>query len=128
MLRDPAILAPTTSELERLSREIKDTNYRVFVSEGEVHVVSHELHLHNADPFALFEELRRSGPDGGLPRNLDAAHAFYLGYEMCKAATAITLGKQYEQDESLNWGLATRPEKHHYLRTLRSARDDESTT
>ena len=116
MLRDPAVLEPSASELERLSREIKDANYRVFVSAGEVHLVSHELHLHDADPFALFEQLRRAGPGGGLPKNLDAAHAFYLGYEMCKAATAIALGKQYEQDEPLNWGLATRPEQHHYLR------------
>ena len=58
----------------------------------------------------LFERLRQSGPDGALPKNLDAAHAFYLGYEMCKAATAITLGKQYQQDEALDWGFLTRPE------------------
>jgi dihydropteroate synthase-like protein len=128
MLRDPAILEPSANELERLSREIKDANYRVFVLGGEVHVVSHELHLHDADPFALFEQLRQSGPGGGLPKNLDAAHAFYLGYEMCKAATAIILGKQYEQDESLNWGLATRPEKHQYLRAQRVDRQDETTT
>jgi hypothetical protein len=128
MLRDPAILEPSANDLARLSREIKDANYRVFILGGEVHVVSHELHLHDVDPFALFEQLRRSGPGGGLPKNLDAAHAFYLGYEMCKAATAITLGKQYEQDESLNWGLATRAEKHHYLRAQRVDRQDETTT
>jgi dihydropteroate synthase-like protein len=128
MLRDPAVLEPSTTELERLSREIKDANYRVFVSAGEVHVVSHELYLHGADPFALFEQLRRAGPGGELPKNLDAAHAFYLGYEMCKAATAITLGKQYEQDEPLNWGLATRPEQHHYLRAQREDRDGEQTS
>ena len=62
------------------------------------------------------EQLRSSGPDGGLPKNLDPGHAFYLGYEMCKALTALTLGKTYEQDESLNWGLATRPETRHYLK------------
>ena len=60
MLRDPAVLEPSASELERLSREIKDANYRVFVAGGEVHVVSHELHLHDADPFALFEQLRHA--------------------------------------------------------------------
>jgi CheY-like chemotaxis protein len=43
------------------------------------------MHLHDADPFALFELLRQSGPDGSLPKNLDAAHSFYLGYEMAKA-------------------------------------------
>jgi hypothetical protein len=41
---------------------------------------------------------------------LDAAHAFYLGYELCKAVTALTLGKQYQQDQALQWGLLTVPE------------------
>ena len=45
---------------------------------------------------------------------LDAGHAFYLGYEMCKAVTALTLGKTYEQDEPLDWGFATRDEVSHY--------------
>ena len=52
-----------------------------------------------------------------LPKNLDAAHSFYLGFEMCKAATAVALGKQYQQDESLDWGFLTREESRHYLRT-----------
>jgi dihydropteroate synthase len=124
LLRSPSLVEPPVSDLERLSREIKDTNYRLFVSGGEVHVVSRELHLHDADPFALFERLRRAGPGGGLPRNMDAAHAFYLGYEMCKAATAITLGKQYEQDEPLDWGFLSRPESRHCLRPQRDAATD----
>jgi dihydropteroate synthase-like protein len=119
MLRDPAVLEPPVADLERLSHEIKDASYRVFVSGGEVHVVSRELHLHDADPFVLFDKLRSSGPGGGLPKNLDATHAFYLGYEMCKAATAINLGKQYEQDEALNWGLLSQSEKKHYLQRQR---------
>jgi dihydropteroate synthase-like protein len=116
MLRDPAVVEPPADDLDRLAREIKDANYRVFVSGGEVHVVSHELHLHHVDPFLLFDQLRQSGPEGGLPKNLDAAHSFYLGYEMCKAATAATLSKQYQQDESLDWGFLTREESRHYLR------------
>jgi dihydropteroate synthase-like protein len=113
MLRDPALTQPTREELARLAHDIKDHNYRVFVADGEVHVVSHELHLHDVDPFLLFDRLRKSGPQGGLPKNLDTAHAFYLGYEMCKAATAITLGKQYQQDEALDWGFLTKPEQRH---------------
>jgi dihydropteroate synthase-like protein len=116
MLRDPDITAPTSNELARLAGEIKDANYRVFAADNEVHVVTHSLHLHDADPFVLFDQLRRSGPDGALPKNLDAAHAFYLGYEMCKAATALTLNKQYTQDEALDWGLLTRPEARHYIK------------
>ncbi len=116
MLRDPAVIEPGPEDLDRLAREIKDANYRVFVAGGEVHLVSRSLHLQDADPFALFERLRQSGPDGSLPKNLDAAHAFYLGYEMCKAATALTLNKQYQQDEPLDWGFLTREEVRYYLR------------
>jgi dihydropteroate synthase-like protein len=116
MLRDAMVTEPTAEELERWAGEIKDANYRVFAAAGEVHVVSRGLHLHDADPFALFERLRQSGPERSLPKNLDTAHAFYLGYEMCKAATAITLGKKYRQDDPLDWGLLTRAEARHYLR------------
>jgi dihydropteroate synthase len=124
MLRDPAITEPNKAELERLAQEIKDANYRVFAAAGEVHVVSRSLHLQDADPFALFDRLRQSGPSGSLPKNLDAAHAFYLGYEMCKAATAITLGKQYQQDEPLDWGFLTRAEARHYLKPQRHERPE----
>ena len=68
------------------------------------------LHLTDSDPFRLFEKLLATGP-----KNLDAAHAFYLGYEMCKAQTALTLGKNYEQDEALDWGFLTVEEKSHRL-------------
>jgi hypothetical protein len=35
---------------------------------------------------------------------------------MCTAATALTLDKQYQQDEPLDWGFLTRDEARHYLR------------
>ncbi|HEY3395795.1 MAG TPA: DUF6513 domain-containing protein [Lacipirellulaceae bacterium] len=123
ILRDPAVAELSADELARLAREIKDPNYRVFVSGGEIHVVSRQLHLHGTDPFLLFEELRRSGQGGAAPKNLDAAHAFYLGYEMCKAATALALGKQYQQDEALDWGFLTQPEQRHYLRARPDAEE-----
>ena len=117
MLRDPVVMESSQEDLEQLARKIRDANYRVFAAAGEVHLVGRGLHLHDADPFLLFEQLRQSGVGGGPPKNLDAAHSFYLGYEMCKAATALTLGKQYWQDEPLDWGLLTRAEPRHYLRT-----------
>jgi len=116
MLRDPQIELAPLAQIAQLAENLRDNNYRIFVAEDEIHLVSSQLHLHHADPFVLMEQLRTSGPDGGLPKNLDPSHAFYLGYEMCKALTAITLSKTYQQDESLNWGLATRPETRHYLK------------
>ena len=38
---------------------------------------------------------------------LDSSHAFYLGHELAKARTALTLGKNYRQDEALRWGHLT---------------------
>lgn len=117
MLRDPSIVESSQDDLERLSSEIRDNNYRVFVADGEVHIVGRGLHLHGTDPFAVFDELRQCGEAGCAPKNLDPAHSFYLGHELCKAATALTLDKQYQQDEPLDWGFLTRAEVQHYLRS-----------
>jgi dihydropteroate synthase-like protein len=113
---DATVDEPPIDELIELASEIRDNNYRIYAAAGEVHLIGAELHLHSADPFTLMEQLRASGPAGTTPRNLDPGHAFYLGYEMCKAATALTLGKTYRQDEALDWGLATRAETRHYLK------------
>jgi hypothetical protein len=116
MLRDAEVDETPLETLDELAGKIRDSNYRVYTTDGEIHLISAHLHLHDRDPFSLMELLRRSGPGGALPKSLDPGHAFYLGYEMCKAATALTLGKTYRQDESLNWGVATQPETRHYLK------------
>jgi len=124
MLRDEQITSPTNEQLEKLAAEIRDNNYRIFLAESAIHLVSSNLHLQHADPFELMETLRRSGPEGGLPKNLNPSHAFYLGYELAKARIALTLGKNYVQDEALDWGLATEPEQLHYLQ--RETRSEQS--
>ena len=124
VLRGRKPTEPTREELDLLAEQIKDNNYRIFVCDGKVHLVSASLHLLAADPFALMQQLLVSGPQGQPPRNLDPSHAFYLGYEMQKAVTALTLGKQYHQDEALAWGHLTRPENRHYL--SRRPRDRDS--
>lgn len=121
MLRDPKVMEFDTEELNLLASQIKDTSYRVFAENGEVHLVGKQLHLSDPDPFLVFERLLHPGFGGAAdshqpPQNLDASHAFYLGYEMAKAATALTLGKQYQQDEALDWGFLTREEVSHRLR------------
>ena len=65
------------------------------------------LHLRSRDPFALFKELATHRDD------VDPGHAFYLGYEAAKAVTALTLGKDYRQDQALDWGHLTRQEIAH---------------
>src|SRR5262249_28134543 len=97
-LRDPKLREIGDEELVQLAAGIRDPNYRIFAERGELHVINRDSHRRGTDPFALFEQL---GP-------LDPAHAFYLGYEMAKAVTALTLGKNYRQDEALQWGFLTR--------------------
>lgn len=110
MLRDPAVARFGPAELDRMAHQIKDHNYRIFVEDGQVHVLSAGVHLAGDDAFELLASVQEQAR-----RPLSAEHAFYLGYELAKALTALTLGKQYEQDEALSWGLLTRPERsrHH---------------
>ena len=54
-----------------------------------------------ADPFVLFEQMDIDDP----------SHAFYLGYELMKAKTALTLHKNYRQDQALDWGFLTEPDR-----------------
>jgi dihydropteroate synthase-like protein len=113
MLRDPKQPVRGDEELAQLTAAIKDPNFRIFAERGELHIINRDGHRHGSDPFELFEKL---GP-------LDASHAFYLGYEMAKAVTALTLGKDYRQDEPLSWGFLTRPEV-----SARHRKDAEKTT
>jgi dihydropteroate synthase len=121
ILRDSEVLGFDNRMLDQLAEQIKDHNYRIFAEAGQVHAISAGQHLSDADPFLLFEKLQASAA-----RPLDASHAFYLGYEMAKAATALTLGKDYRQDEALDWGFLTQTEQFHRL--ARMSRDKEPMT
>ncbi len=110
ILRDPSVLETSSAELDELAGLVKDHNYRLFAASEEIHAVAAGLHLHDADPFRLFERLQAHAS-----RPIDASHAFYLGFEMAKALTALTLGKNYRQDEALDWGFLTRLEEFHRL-------------
>ena len=103
MLRDVKVHEMGDAGLRRLAEQIRDANFRVFVERGELHLINRDGHWHGTDPFELFDEITRTAP-------IDSAHAFYLGYELAKATTALTLGKQYRQDEALQWGFLTIPE------------------
>lgn len=103
MLRDVKVHEMGEAGLHRLAEQIRDANFRIFVERGELHLLNRDGHWHGTDPFALFDEITRTVP-------IDSAHSFYLGYELAKATTALTLGKQYRQDEALQWGFLTVPE------------------
>ena len=90
--------------------EIPLACHRIFAADSEVHLVSANLHLSDRDPFKLFARLLDTSPS-----NVDPGHAFYLGFEMAKAAIALALDKQYRQDEALDWGYLTVAEERHRL-------------
>jgi dihydropteroate synthase len=103
LLRDPKVPRFGPEALADLKRRIKDPNWRIFAEDGAIHAMNNTHHLAHPDPFRLFEQM-------GVT---NAAHAFYLGYEMMKARIALTLCKAYHQDQALRWGFLTEPETSH---------------
>jgi dihydropteroate synthase len=107
MLRDPKLYEQGEDALRELAARVTDRNYRIFAERGEIHVLNGSVYFCGADPFEVFERLAAADD------KLDASHAFYLGYEFSKAMTALTLGKNYTQDQALRWGFLTVPETSH---------------
>lgn len=118
-LRDAAVLRSDEAQLKLLADNIKDNNYRIAAQNGDIHLIAKQMHLHCDDPFKLFDALVDT-----QPKNLDPSHAFYLGYEMCKAMIAIQLGKQYTQDEALRWGHLTVEETDRHRLRKRKRNED----
>jgi dihydropteroate synthase-like protein len=106
MLRDPKLRPHDEKFLEDLANQIVDRNFRLFAEGGLLHVINDKMHLQGTDPFELFSQMSQQ-------ETIDPSHAFYLGYEIAKAITALTLGKNYVQDQALQWGFLTHPEKTH---------------
>jgi dihydropteroate synthase-like protein len=100
MLRDPKILDHGDQTLQELAARVTDPSFRLFAERGLLHVINGQMYLQGENPFALFEKMLKQ-------EDIDPAHAFYLGYEMAKAVTALTLGKNYVQDQALRWGFLT---------------------
>jgi len=112
LLRDGRAGEHGAEVLVRLALELKDPSVRIFAEGGLIHAMSSRFHLTGADPFEVFEEMAARDPE--ILR--DPSHVFYLGFEMQKALTALTLGKEYRQDEGLRWGFLTREEAGHVKR------------
>ncbi len=104
LLRDRKEQPVGQEVLDDWAKSIKDPNYRIIVERGEIHILNRDGYWRGTDAFELFDRFIVDAA------SLDVPHAFYLGYELAKAVTALTLGKRYVQDESLRWGLLTIPE------------------
>jgi dihydropteroate synthase-like protein len=107
ILRDPKLRPLSEQAINELAEAIKDRNYRLFAVNDRIHIVNSLLHFTGHDPFELLRQLLTHDT------LLTPSHAFYLGYEMAKAITALTLGKEYVQDQPLRWGFLTQAENSH---------------
>jgi dihydropteroate synthase len=117
-LRDPKVVDFGAENLAELQRRIRDPNWRLFAERGLIYALNNKNLLINPDPFQLFDEMGVS----------EASHAFYLGYEMMKARTALTLSKAYRQDQALEWGFLTEPEVSHRARAKGDAGRESRTS
>jgi dihydropteroate synthase-like protein len=106
LLRDPKLREFGEDTLRDLASRVTDRNFRLFVERGLLHVFNGQMFLQGSDPFVLFRQMAER-------EQIDPSHAFYLGYEMAKAVTALTLGKNYMQDQALRWGFLTMQEESH---------------
>jgi dihydropteroate synthase-like protein len=104
LLRDPKLRVHGEESLRELAEQIRDANFRLFAERGVLHVMNRDMWLQGTDPFALFAQMQER-------TDINPAHAFYLGFELAKAVTALTLDKNYVQDQSLRWGFLTVPER-----------------
>lgn len=113
--KDTRILAYSEAELRELQRQVRDSNFRIFADREVITVFNNQLFVRGTEIQDIFEQLGVTEGD----------HAFYLGKELMKARLALTLGKSYRQEGSLEWGYLTPPDdpKHEHLKLMqRSAR------
>lgn len=97
-VKDPPYEPYTEGELRAMQARIRDRNFRIFADGEWIYVFNSRHFVKGTDVQAIFAQL---GVD-------EASHAFYLGKELQKAATAMQLGKKYVQEEDLRWGYLSR--------------------
>lgn len=85
------------AEILEFAAGVRDPNFRIQVCDEGVFVYNRDGVWNATDPFDFYPDLQVAE---------DGAHAFYLGVELARAQIAWQLGKRYEQDEELTWGIA----------------------
>ncbi|MGD0919554.1 MAG: DUF6513 domain-containing protein [Thermodesulfobacteriota bacterium] len=96
-VKDPPHEYYSEGELRAMQAQVRDRNFRIFTDNENIYVFNNKLFIKGTDIQAIYDELKTE----------DAAHAFYLGKELQKAALAVRLGKAYAQEEELQWGYLT---------------------
>ena len=100
MLRDCRYRPTSAAALNDLAAKLSDPNFRIAAAADGLHLMNRTGHWVGDAPFAIFAETLKANPD------IDAGHAFYLGFEMARAEMCRALGKEYVQDQSVDFGVA----------------------
>ena len=87
----------TRKEIKEIKDLIKDKNFRIYLGQNGINIFNSDIHIIDRDPFDFYDKLCVDS---------DASHAFYLGVELARAQIAFDLGKNYDQDNELEWGIA----------------------
>ncbi|MFK8027704.1 MAG: DUF6513 domain-containing protein [Gammaproteobacteria bacterium] len=102
------------NEIKEFAEGVRDPNFRIQVCDEGVFVYNRDGIWNATDPFDLYPHLNVAE---------DGAHAFYLGCELARAQIAWQLGKRYDQDEELAWGIHLEKEEQ----DLSAFKDEGST-
>ena len=105
MLRDSRLRQMSDEALRAVAGSLRDPNYRIYAERGELHLMNGDGYWHGSSAFVLFEDAMRKAKELRPASGVSAEHAFYLGYELARAEVALLAGKQYVQDEPMNFGL-----------------------
>jgi dihydropteroate synthase len=89
-------------EVEEIKSMVKDSNYRIILSDEGINIFNKEISAKGKTPYDFYDKIDVMG---------DTSHAFYLGVELARAQIAYQLGKNYDQDNQLKWGIAVEEEK-----------------
>ncbi|MDR1944013.1 MAG: DUF6513 domain-containing protein [Synergistaceae bacterium] len=85
--------------LREMQSRVTDSNWRIFAAEDAVCAFNGDRFLHGRDIAGIYAEMGITDP----------RHAFYVGRELQKAAIALSLSRNYVQDDDLSWGVFGEP-------------------
>jgi len=99
-IKESRLIRQDEVTLREMQTALTDLNIRIFIDDTNIYAFNADLFVADTDIEAIFDQL---GID-------EAGHAFYLGQELTKARLALQLGKNYRQDQPLNWGYLSVPD------------------
>jgi len=105
-LADRKVVRTEKDEIINFKELTRDKNYRIIIGHDGVNLFNANTLKTFTDPYEFYDFLDVQN---------DSGHAFYLGVELARAQIAFQLGKNYNQDNELLWGVSSTPKKKENL-------------